>query len=146
MSGMWVTTGPICILSSLPLLPPSHHGGVWFLPIISLLLTNTGAGLPNAYPIHMIGEVSWEPKKDMRGPLSIQYSLGSYVYAYCIPQLCFFSGKKVRLILKKQVLHNRYKKYKYKYSELNKKPDTFMYPKNYCKTGIRALSILLQIR
>ncbi len=49
------------------------------------------------------------------------------------------SGKKIRLILKKQVLHNRYKKYKYKYPELNKKkPDTFMYPKNYCKIGIRA--------
>jgi hypothetical protein len=28
-------------LSSLPLIPPSHHGSVWLLPIFSLLLTNT---------------------------------------------------------------------------------------------------------
>ncbi len=41
--------------------PSHHHGSVWLLPVISLLLTNTidGAGMP----VHMIGEVSWEPKK-----------------------------------------------------------------------------------
>ena len=28
-------------LSSLPLFPLSHHGSIWLLPVISLLLTNT---------------------------------------------------------------------------------------------------------
>jgi len=40
--------------------PISHHGCVWFLLVISLHITIiVGAGLPN----HMIGEVSWDPKR-----------------------------------------------------------------------------------
>jgi hypothetical protein len=53
--------GPIyfvfCRLYPFPL---SHHGSVWVLPVISLLLSCiAGAGLPN----HMMGEVSWDRKR-----------------------------------------------------------------------------------
>jgi hypothetical protein len=53
-----------CILFTVvftPFPPCSHHGSVWLLPVISLLLTNTVFPV-RALPIYMIGEVSWEPK------------------------------------------------------------------------------------
>jgi hypothetical protein len=54
-----------CFLSSLPLLPPAtshpntavvHHGSFWVLSVICLR-----CGL--AFPIHTMGEVSWDPKR-----------------------------------------------------------------------------------
>jgi hypothetical protein len=54
--------------------PTSHHGCVWVLPVISLLLTIAGAGLP-IHIIGIIGDVFVGPKnEDDCGPLSIQSS------------------------------------------------------------------------
>jgi hypothetical protein len=41
-----------CILFSVVFTPspPSHHGSVWLLPVISLLLTNTVSPVRLAYP------------------------------------------------------------------------------------------------
>jgi hypothetical protein len=41
--------------------PPSHHGNVWLLPVISLLLTNTVS--PVQAHLSYDGEVSWDKKK-----------------------------------------------------------------------------------
>jgi hypothetical protein len=46
--------------------PSSHHGSVWVLPVISLLLTNTVSPVrscPLPMPNHMMGEVSWNQKR-----------------------------------------------------------------------------------
>jgi hypothetical protein len=61
-----------CILFSVVFTPspPSH----WVLTVIFLLLTNAVSPVQACLmSIHMIGEVSWNPKKDDRGgPLSDQ--------------------------------------------------------------------------
>ncbi len=67
-----------CFLSSLPLLPPSHHGSLWLLPVISLLLTNTVS------PVKACLSILWKwfrgtQKEDDRGPLIIQSSLDSTI-------------------------------------------------------------------
>jgi hypothetical protein len=84
-------TNLFCILSSSPLLPPSHHGSVWLLPDISLLVNNTdciaGAGLPNAYPYDWRGFVG-PKKKTSKGHICILHMH--------IPN-CHWSGRKVRL-------------------------------------------------
>ncbi len=54
--------------------PPGHHGSVWLLPVISLLLANTVS------PVRACLIIWWErfcgtQKEDDRGPLSIQSSL-----------------------------------------------------------------------
>ncbi len=56
-----------CILFSVVFTPPppSHHGIVWLLPVHCI----ASAGLP----IHVIGEVSWEPKR--RRAWASQYSI-----------------------------------------------------------------------
>jgi hypothetical protein len=50
-----------CFLSSLTPPPPSYQGSGWLLPVISLLYSVCIAGV--SLPIHIIGEVSWEPKR-----------------------------------------------------------------------------------
>ncbi len=56
-----------CILYSVVFTPspPSHHGSVWLLPIISLLLTTVilSRRFRAGMPVHMIGEVSWDSKR-----------------------------------------------------------------------------------
>ncbi len=47
-------------LSSLSLLPPSHHGRVWLLPVDSLLLTNT---ISLVRACLLIWLERWEPKR-----------------------------------------------------------------------------------
>ncbi len=71
-----------CILFSVvfTLLPraPCHHGSVWLLHVISLLLTNNLSPVADL-PIRMIGEVSWEPKRRRAWPLNIQPSMVWYI-------------------------------------------------------------------
>jgi hypothetical protein len=59
---------------------PSHHSSVWVLLVISLFLTNKVSLVRACLPILMIGEVSWDPKKDQHGPLSIYSSLRNSIY------------------------------------------------------------------
>ncbi len=54
---------------------PIHHVFFGFGLCNLSTLNYAGAGLS----IHMMGEVSWEPKEDDRGPLSIQSSMGQIV-------------------------------------------------------------------
>jgi hypothetical protein len=82
-----------CFLSSLLLFPLSQHGSFWLLPVISLLLTNhciAGAVLP----IHMIGEVSWKPKR--RRAWASQYLIPRWVGCSC--QADFRVGPYSRII------------------------------------------------
>jgi hypothetical protein len=68
VSGQMVTGNTdnvFCFLSSLPFLPPSHHGSGsdWLLTVIYLLLYTVHCIAGADLPIHMIGKVSWEPKR-----------------------------------------------------------------------------------
>ncbi len=70
-----VATGPMYFfLSSLPLPPPSHHGSVWLLPVISLVLTYTESAVRTCLSI-WLERFRGSQKEDERGPLSIQSSL-----------------------------------------------------------------------
>ncbi len=61
--------------------PPSHHGSVWVLPVISLLLTNTIS--PVRTCLSMIGEVSQDPKRAWAGIFySIQSSLVFSIWGF----------------------------------------------------------------
>ncbi len=56
--------------------PPSHHGSVWLLPAISLLLTNTVSPV-RAYISIWCERFHGTQKEDDRGPLSFQSSLAA---------------------------------------------------------------------
>ncbi len=65
-----------CFLSSLPLLPPPpHHGSIWVLPVISLLLANTETRCGLGYPYGGRGLVLWDQRRRRVWALSIQSSL-----------------------------------------------------------------------
>ncbi len=53
--------------------PPSHQVSVWVLPVISLLLANTVLSVQACLMHnHMMGEITWDPKKeDDREPLLV---------------------------------------------------------------------------
>ncbi len=53
---------------------PSHHGSVWFLPVISLLLTNN-VTLVRAWLSIWLERFRGSPKRSRLWPLSIQSSL-----------------------------------------------------------------------
>ncbi len=64
-----------CFLSSLPLLPTGHHGSVWHLPVISLLLTSSVSRVRTCLSMRF-ERFRETQKEDERGPLSIKSSLG----------------------------------------------------------------------
>jgi hypothetical protein len=70
------SVGQKCILFSVVFTPPhtSHHVSVWFLSVISLLLTNTLSQMRSCLSI-LLDRLRGSQKEDERGPLSIQSSL-----------------------------------------------------------------------
>jgi hypothetical protein len=61
--------------------PPSHHGSVWLLPVISLLLAKTVSPV-RACLIIWRERFRGNQKEDDRGPLSIQSSLLWMIHEY----------------------------------------------------------------
>ncbi len=59
--------------------PPSHHGNVWLLPVISRVLANTVPAVQACISI-WLERFRGSPKEDERGPLSIQSSLAWEIY------------------------------------------------------------------
>jgi hypothetical protein len=64
--------------------PPGHHGSVWLLPVISLLLTNAVSSMRTCLSIRFEKFLETQ-KEDECEPLSIKSSLGITVFIIFTP-------------------------------------------------------------